>query len=63
MIIMFVRELYEENIRFKTIFFLLKKWTSSLIWAVLVVTLSTSFVMGVNIGGPNVYNSVSFNVS
>ena len=28
-------------------------------WAVLVVTLSTSFVMGVNIGGPNDYNSVS----
>ncbi|CAF4334533.1 unnamed protein product, partial [Adineta steineri] len=27
-------------------------WTSSLIWAVLVVTFSTSFVMGVNIGGP-----------
>ncbi|CAF1206134.1 unnamed protein product [Adineta steineri] len=31
-------------------------WTSSLIWAVLVVTFSTSFVMGVNIGGPNIYN-------
>lgn len=35
-----------------------QKWTSTLIKAVLVVTLSTSFVMGVNIGGPNVYNSV-----
>ena len=38
----------------------LKRWTFSLIKAVLIVTLSTSFVMGVNIGGPNVYNSVSF---
>ncbi|CAF1657090.1 unnamed protein product, partial [Adineta ricciae] len=34
-----------------------QKWTSSLIWTVLVVTLSTSFVMGVNNGGPNQYNS------
>ncbi|CAF1395690.1 unnamed protein product [Adineta ricciae] len=34
-----------------------QKWTSSLIWAVLVVTFSTSFVMGVNNGGPNQYNS------
>jgi hypothetical protein len=47
------------NINFKKWYFLLQKWTVSLVWAVLVVTLSTSFVMGVNIGGPNVYNSVS----
>ncbi|CAF1454243.1 unnamed protein product [Adineta ricciae] len=33
------------------------KWTSSLIWAALIVTFSTSFVMGVNNGGPNQYNS------
>ncbi|CAF3400833.1 unnamed protein product [Rotaria socialis] len=34
-----------------------QKWTSTLIWSTLVVTFSTSFVMGVNIGGPNVYNA------
>ncbi|CAF1564393.1 unnamed protein product [Rotaria sp. Silwood1] len=34
-----------------------QNWTPTLIWATLVVTLSTSFVMGVNIGGPNVYNT------
>ena len=39
--------------------FYFQKWTSTLIWTILVVTLSTSFVMGVNIGGPNVYDSVS----
>ncbi|UJR29378.1 hypothetical protein I4U23_010590 [Adineta vaga] len=33
-----------------------QKWTSSLIWAVIIVTFSTSFVMGVNTGGPNLYN-------
>ncbi|CAF1182578.1 unnamed protein product [Adineta ricciae] len=43
-----------ENIHSAT---LPQRWTLSLIKAVLIVTLSTSFVMGVNIGGPNVYNS------
>ncbi|CAM2723560.1 unnamed protein product [Rotaria socialis] len=33
-----------------------QKWTSSLLMSVIVVSLSTSFVMGVNIGGPNLYN-------
>jgi hypothetical protein len=49
-----------EEIDSHNLFVYLQKWTSSLIWAILVVTLSTSFPMGVNIGGPNVYNSVSF---
>ncbi|CAF1101965.1 unnamed protein product [Adineta steineri] len=33
-----------------------QRWTFSLIWAVIIVTFSTSFVMGVNTGGPNLYN-------
>ncbi|CAF1255973.1 unnamed protein product [Adineta ricciae] len=33
-----------------------QKWTKPMIWAVIVVTFSTSFVMGVNTGGPSLYN-------
>ncbi|UJR33853.1 hypothetical protein I4U23_021275 [Adineta vaga] len=33
-----------------------QKWTSSLLFSVIIVVLSTSFVMGVNIGGANLYN-------
>ncbi|CAF4077615.1 unnamed protein product [Rotaria sp. Silwood2] len=33
-----------------------QRWTSSLLMSVIIVVLSTSFVMGVNIGGPNLYN-------
>ncbi|CAF3719621.1 unnamed protein product [Adineta steineri] len=33
-----------------------QKWTSTLILSIIIVVLSTSFVMGVNIGGPNLYN-------
>ncbi|UJR29332.1 hypothetical protein I4U23_010544 [Adineta vaga] len=33
-----------------------QKWTKPLVWAVIVVTFSTSFVMGVNTGGPSLYN-------
>ncbi len=48
-----------KRITYEFVIIILQRWTSSLVWTVLVVTLSTSFVMGVNIGGPNVYNSVS----
>ncbi|CAF1201470.1 unnamed protein product [Adineta ricciae] len=33
-----------------------QKWTVSLLISIIIVVASTSFVMGVNIGGPNLYN-------
>lgn len=42
----------------KIALFYLQKWTKPLVWAVIVVTFSTSFVMSVNTGGPSLYNGV-----